>query len=217
MMFFLLMMACTPETTGFIEVSHEAGRAFVWDRVQVVIIPETNGEWLWGIYLEGDQLTASWSQREWMGVPGWIPLLLVTPDIDSVVLANDELIVWGEGSAEHGCDPETRMQISMSSDDGVVIASVQIFGVPYLALPPEGDGDIDGTPIDLGSLEQEIFHNVSRAQFNTSFSDAVTVLYENPLPWLELATHDEVVEIDIDHSCEESAQTTFYSRLQVSL
>jgi hypothetical protein len=218
--FFLLACTSTPLTAdtpglSLVEVEHEAGRAFVWGKVQLTVVPETTEEWLWGIYLEGEHLAASWSEREWLGVPGWIPLLLVIPDPDSITLSSDRLMVQGEGSAEHGCDPAALLSISFSSDEDVVTVSIQIDGVPYLALPPEGTGDIDGFPVDLSSLEQETFLDISQATFETPFSDVITVTYDTPIPWLELAAHDQVVEVDIDHSCEKSARTTFSSELKL--
>lgn len=194
----------------FAEVSHRAGRAWRWlPQPEVEIAAVTDSEqWGAGIYLSrGEQVLATWSERPWEPLPGWVPLLLVMPDGEPFTVGNT-IAFPALGSSEHGCDPETWVFVSFRPlGDGAVSALIEIEGSPYLALPVGGlitslNGQPEQRELPMGGLALELA-SVSQLGLDLPWGP-LSMTAAEPVPWLQLQGHDDFVEVGVDRSCEQA-------------
>lgn len=196
----------------FVEVAHRAGRAWRWQPqpdVEIAAVSDVE-QWTRGLYLSrGDDQLAVWSDRPWDALAGWVPMLLVVPDGDPFTVGNT-IVFPVQGSAEHGCDPETWVFITFELlDDDAVGVTIEIEGMPYLALPTDGqitalNGAPMAQPFPQGK-EELVMVAVSSLELSLPWGPVVMTAAE-PIPWLQLQGQDDFTEVDADHSCEQGVE-----------
>jgi hypothetical protein len=176
--------------------------------VVVRLVPESVGDETFGLYIEVDGAPlASWSEREWAGTPGWIPLLLVgTPSAGANADLSGALTLDVIGSDEHGCNGATTVAIDVRAGRLVV----DVVGTPYMALPSAGvltavdaagASSIAGSDV-VADRSREYNDFESLAVSGGDF-DGLRIVADQPVPWFQVQGHSDFIELDLDHSCEQ--------------
>ncbi|MCB9777149.1 MAG: hypothetical protein H6742_01130 [Alphaproteobacteria bacterium] len=218
----LLLPACQdappPASTGWIAVDETSWVSLADPTLRVWLSRDADVP---GLFIaRGDRLLAF--ETDYGLGPVQLPVLLIGPRADGTpAQAADPspgLHLLLAGSAEHGC-PADDLELDLRAfpEGGRTRLELSISGVPYLALPAEGrisvvdaEGvhDLDAAPHSEGGDLQcdgmELLVSESPAL------GTVWVAASEPVPWFQVQGHADapgLIELDMDHSCEDPAWT----------
>lgn len=207
--------------TGFSVADDDRGPAWTWDHdpsLRVVLLQRSDLPP--GLMVQHGDRTLSMPVDYGLG-PMDLPVLLVFPRSDGAEpLAADDspgLHLLLAGSDEHGCPADDlELDLWVQPDGDELRVDVLVSGVPYLALPPDAritvvdDGgarvlEADQVCADGASLE---LSGLRRLSVTDSSLGPLELSVQGALPWAQLQGHGDFIEVDFDHSCEQSDSFT---------
>lgn len=214
------LAAPAPPDSGWLSVDHAEGEAWEWapdPSLRVILVhppePGTERDWTPGLYVEwGEELVGFETTRAWREDTGLVPLLVASPRSEGTEahVDGDALVLGLNGSEEHGC-PADALEVRISPRTGAPASGVlvEVSGVAYFLLPPEPLWlECGGEWTELSFEELEELGSIEVGDWSRlgQHSEAVGEVYLWPVgevPWFQLQHHEGLVEVDLDHSCED--------------